>query len=594
MAPKALGTRRVPLYVKKARLYLQRQRAYEQTMEARMEALGQTTAAFAGQLYLRHVTGRRGNVLLSPLSAYASLAMTLTASRGVTKREVLTALGLKGEGRGIHSSLQRALTSLRDDDTDDVNDNIGDGDIINGGGGEGEETAGRLDLSQKDLADIVRNDYIIDSSISYNTGQTQIRYSSVGVQTGQDGGKPPADSAPEPDPGMFIRLAHGMFHGEEVALSQHFSNRLVSLYGAPPMAMQQQQQQGGPETSVNLWVDAASRGAVPAVLAAGSVSRETLLLLVGAFAFRGAWQTNFDEKETLSLEFQTGDGDSMRAQCMYRAGNYSVKTLEGEAGAKVLELPYANPRYSLFVFLPRSPGGLRALERGLKTPRSVQDLLRDMPEPAVTIVMLPKFRLLSRVSLDSELQLMGVRKLFRKGKADLRRMTDEEKSVLFVDDFVQYAEFQVDEGTKRDWEKAGVELGSDRGDHLQSGASDQRRSNSSDPVRVIGDDDDDDDDDDGGSDQGHLQSGFNVERSNSSDPVRLIGDDDDDAMIEDDDYMNDEYDYDEDYEEYDYDSDDESGDSSTYFIADKPFFFVVMDKQYDLILLMGRMTNPLP
>lgn len=541
-APRDTEPPRIPLYVIKARLYLQRLKAFERTMQTRMETLEQSIGTFATQLYLHHISGNRGNVILSPLSAYASLAMALTASQGVTKREVLTALLLEGEGRGVHASLQRALTSLRDDDTDDVNDNIYGG-VPDGGAAD--DDAG-LDLSQKDLEDIVRNDYVIDNSISYNTGQTQIRYSSR-VKTGPDVSSP----APEPGPDMSIRLAHGMFHSEQVALSQHFSNRLVSLYGAPPMAMQPDE----PETSVNLWVDAETRGAVPSMLAAGSVSQDTLLLLIGAFSFWGAWKTNFDEKETLPLEFRTGDGDSVFVQCMYRTGNYSVKSLD-EVSAKVLELPYANARYSLFLFLPRSSGGMQKLERGLKT-HSIQALLHDMPEPGMTIVMLPKFRLLSTVSLGAELKLMGVRKLFTNGQADLRRMTDEEKSVLFLNDFVQYAALEVDEGTNHDDEKMSVEISSDHD---------------------------------------HLKASLNAESSNSSDHFIQVDDGDDgDGIIKDDDDMYDEYDYEdyEDYEEYDYD-DDDSDDSTNYFITDKPFVFVVIDKQYNLILLMGRVTNPLP
>ena len=536
-------SRRVPLYVVKARIYLQRLKAFERTMQTRMDTLEQSLGTFATRLYLHHASGSPGNVIISPLSAYASLAMALTASQGVTKREALNALLLEGEGRGVHASLQRALTSLRDDDTDDVNNNINGWDGLNE---DGEDGTG-LDLSQKDLEDIVRNDYVIDNSISYNTGQTQIRYSSR-VKTSSDVSSP----SPKPRPDLLLRVTHGMFHNEQVALSQRFSSRLVALYGAPPMAMQAEE----PETSVNLWVDAATRGAVPAMLTAGSVSPDTLLLLVGALSFRAAWQNNFDRKETLPVEFRTGDGDSVSVPCMYRTGNYSVRTVE-PLDVKVLELPYAHRRYSLFVLLPRSPGGLRRLERGLET-HGLHTLLHDMPQPGVTIVMLPRFRLLSRGSLRQPLRAMGVRKLFTRRQADLRRMTGEEESLLFVTDFLQYAALEVDEGTK-DEDETSVKLGVD---------------------------------------EHRLKASVSHQNSNSSTQayVTRVGDDINDGGIvkEDDDEFEDEYDDYEDYEEYDYDEDEDSDDSNAYFIADRPFLFVVMDKEHNLVLLMGRVTNPLP
>ncbi|KAL8609839.1 hypothetical protein ACOMHN_020674 [Nucella lapillus] len=545
--------RRVPLYVHKARLYLERQQAYERTMQGRMKTLSQALDGFSTQLYLQHVKENSGSVLLSPLSAYTSLAMALSASQSTTKREILTAMKLSAEGRGIHTSVQRAVKSLLDDDTDDVNSDL-----------SAERDLGSLmqnddpdvELSYKDLENIIRNDYLMDSSISYNTGQTHIKYSTA-VKTSDQKKDVPLSSDNPADSDLFLRLASGMFHSEEVALSQHFSNRVVSLYGAPPMAMQQED----PASSVNLWVDAVSRGLIPHMLAPDAVTNETLLVLVNAFSFWGSWQANFDKKELIPLEFQTLDGDSVIAQSMYRTGNYSVKNLP-EIGAKVLEIPYSNTRYSLYVFLPRASARLRDVERGLKI-HKLHTLLQDMPEPTMTIVLLPKFHLRSRVSLRAELKRQGVQRLFSKKKADLRRMTGEEKSSLFVNDFFQYAAFEVNEGVESDAKKNTITIGADW-DASSANILDTVSNNSS-----------------------------HIHISDTDSQLDENENEDGEDNHEDEDY-NQEYD-DYDYEDYEYEEEAESiADSNNYFIADKSFLFLVKDKQYDLVLLMGRMTNPLP
>ncbi|XP_076468339.1 antichymotrypsin-2-like [Babylonia areolata] len=547
--------RTVPLYIHKARLYLRRQQAYERTMQGRMETLSRAMDSFTTRLYLQHVQhNEAGNVLLSPFTAYVSLAMALTASQGSTKREVLAAMGLSGNrGHGIHTSVQRAVKSLVDDDTAVNTDLSTDADLS---GLQNDEPP--VELTYEDLERIMRNDYLMDSSISYNTGQSHVRYSTA-VRTGTDLNDSPL-TPDRPESELFVRLASGMFHSEEVALSQQFSNRLVSLYGAPPMAMQQDQ----PGTSVNLWVDAVTRGVVPDMLASDSVSNDTLLVLVNALSFWGSWETNFDEKEMVPLDFQTQGGDSVQALSMYRTGNYSVKNVP-HLRAKVLELPYSNTRYSLFIFLPRPPTSVHEVERGLRA-HSLHSVLQDMPAPAMTIVLLPKFHLRSRASLSSELKREGVNRLFNERKADLRRMTGEDKNTLFVNDFFQYVSFEVNEGVDSDAGKNSITIGSEWPGTSGTNVLDNV-SNTSNHIH-IGDDTDNDPTNDNVDDE------FKNENDNE-----------------------DEYE-DYEYEDYDYDGSEEEGefqeDSGNYFIADRPFFFVVKDKQHDLILLMGRVTNPLP
>ena len=101
-----------------------------------------------------------------------------------------------------------------------------------------------------------------------------------------------------------------------------------------------------------------------------------------------------------------------------------------------------------------------------------------------------------------------------------------------------------------------------------------------------------------GADEHRLKASVSHQNSNSSTQayVTRVGEGNNDGGIvkEDDDEFEDEYDDYEDYEEYDYDEDEDSDDSNAYFIADRPFLFVVMDKEHNLVLLMGRVTNPLP
>jgi serine protease inhibitor len=60
-------------------------------------------------------------------------------------------------------------------------------------------------------------------------------------------------------------------------------------------------------------------------------------------------------------------------------------------GSKILELPYSNTRYSLFIVLPKASVGVQRLEQALMKRERLDDLLlTNMPAPSETIVLLPR------------------------------------------------------------------------------------------------------------------------------------------------------------------------------------------------------------
>nr|KAG5688660.1 hypothetical protein BaRGS_033798 [Batillaria attramentaria] len=295
---------RLPLYIRKARELLLRQKAYQTTQDRRMEILSKALSSFAGDLYSHHVNGNQGNgsfgnVLISPMGAFASLAMMLTASRGATKREVAAALALD-DITGVHHTLQRAFTSYRRDDSHEIDNDVSDGAWDDAGKGE------YTGPSHDDLEDIMRNDYIIDNSISYSAGQTNLMFSDGSIASAHSHSPQRQMNTADDDlqDTIAIRFANGMFHNEDVGLSQRFIMRLASLYGVPPMAMQQ----SDPEDSVNLWVDAATYGAISRVLESGSLDEDTSLVLISATYFRAGWQERFNEKLLSRVTLHVDDG----------------------------------------------------------------------------------------------------------------------------------------------------------------------------------------------------------------------------------------------------------------------------------------------
>lgn len=533
---------KIPLYLIRLRELLQRQRAFEQVQNTRLKTLEEASTSFASQLFpLQLSVDNHSNVILSPLGAFASMAMTLSGSDGMTKMEVRQLLRMPNI-TGVHTTIQHAFRTFHNDDTSIGNDPAADDEGF-ASDATSEDFPEDMDREYAKIVEIAKNDLAVDKSISYTTGSSNI-LSGIGISLATVGSSSDVDnkrqlSEDDVRPRVTARFANGLFHSDDVAMTQLFSNRLAELYGAPPMAMEP----SDPASSVNLWVDATTLGTVPQMLDAPLDPGNSSLFLVSAVFFHGAWEDEFDARKTVPVDFSTDVGDTVRIDTMHRIGNYSVKTPD-DLGSKILELPYAGGNYSLFVFLPLPGHDLSQLAERLRS-ADIPILLRDMPPPTLTLVLLPKFRVSQRQSLKLSMETLGARRLFKPWQAQLQRMTGEEKSRLHVQDVIQYAALHVDEG----------------GSLLRDG------------------------------DAPHDTSSHSSTLDSTPTTPFDVGDEEQYPETDDDDYSD--YEDDEIEEDYDDTEDGVDGDIND-FIVDRPFLFVLLDKRFQLVLLMGRVATPIP
>lgn len=79
--------------------------------------------------------------------------------------------------------------------------------------------------------------------------------------------------------------------------------------------------------------------------------QNSILLLLNAVYFKGAWRRPFKSEKTIKDTFQT-KGGAVQTDFMTDTDNYYFFE-SGQLNAKILRIPYANSKFSMFVVLPK-------------------------------------------------------------------------------------------------------------------------------------------------------------------------------------------------------------------------------------------------
>ena len=110
---------------------------------------------------------------------------------------------------------------------------------------------------------------------------------------------------------------------------------------------------------------------------------------------------------------------------------------------RILKLPYKGRRTAMYILLPDTTSDLPTLENSLS-----DDTLHSLdqhldPQPRLTFVTLPRFRLEQSLDLVTPLRRLGAVQMFLPGSADFSGMTGQER--IHVDAIVQKAFIEVTE-----------------------------------------------------------------------------------------------------------------------------------------------------
>ncbi|MEU4739345.1 serpin family protein [Actinosynnema sp. NPDC023658] len=202
---------------------------------------------------------------------------------------------------------------------------------------------------------------------------------------------------------------------------------LTDLAGWPGAKVRSAPFAGDPEGSrklINSDVAETTRGLIPELLSAGSITSDTVATLVNALYLKSAWVEEFSDHDTADRPFRgAGDVATMRregnARYARRAG-WEAVALSARGGVEAV------------VLLP---------EDELGGTEGVPDVLEALAPDRVEL-FLPRLDLSVNASLGQALQQVGVRTMFGRA-ADLGGLSPDPR--LYVDDVVHEAVLRLDE-----------------------------------------------------------------------------------------------------------------------------------------------------
>jgi serpin B len=154
-----------------------------------------------------------------------------------------------------------------------------------------------------------------------------------------------------------IDIANSIWHSLRIKLlksflekNSAFDAKIAGLDFANPKSV----------STINDWVSEKTRKMIPSIL--DKIESNIVLIAVNAIYFNGEWANAFEGKNNTKKQFTLDSGAKEDVTLMNRFGKYRYAQNDTLA---MVELPYGNGRYSMFVMLPKQGVKLADLFAGL-------------------------------------------------------------------------------------------------------------------------------------------------------------------------------------------------------------------------------------
>ncbi|MBR4048266.1 MAG: serpin family protein [Bacteroides sp.] len=195
---------------------------------------------------------------------------------------------------------------------------------------------------------------------------------------------------------------------------------------------------------INRWIEENTYGCIKNMVSEGDINNSTVMALLNATYFKGAWKDKFKKKNTFKGNFEAPDKSSF-VEYMKQVGFEANVYEDGEC--KLIELPYGNEAFGMVVVLPNEEVALGELMQSVDADKW-QNWMEQLSLHTNVLVQLPKFtgKYEYNENLKQTLIEMGVVDAFSKLDADFSQMIEGK---TYVDIIKQNSFIEVnEEGTE--------------------------------------------------------------------------------------------------------------------------------------------------
>ena len=188
--------------------------------------------------------------------------------------------------------------------------------------------------------------------------------------------------------------------------------------------------------TINRWVEQKTADKIKDLLAQGSLTELTRLVLTNAIYFKGDWATKFKSEMTKPMPFHLGADKTVVVPMMRQTGDFLFSENDD---VKVLELPYVGKDLSMVLLLPKT--NMADLDAKLDAAR-LAEWTGQVSEREVDIY-LPKFKFETKYELKDLLSGMGMVDAFALPPADFSGISGQKD--LYITKVIHQAIIEVNE-----------------------------------------------------------------------------------------------------------------------------------------------------
>ncbi|CAL7940871.1 unnamed protein product [Xylocopa violacea] len=238
-----------------------------------------------------------------------------------------------------------------------------------------------------------------------------------------------------------LQLANKIFAAEKFGLKPTYKELTETYFRSIVQAVNFAKSQEAAAT-INEWVQQNTNDLIKIIVQPGDLDSKTALVLVNAVYFKGLWKDPFNPNNTKDMPFHIDSNTVKNVPTMFKTGSYRSGELP-DLNAKFIVIPYKGNECSMVIVLPNAVDGLADLEKKLQNVNLVNVLTQGYEKKLV--LLLPKFKVESKINLEEVLQKMGLIDAFS-GRANFSGIANEQ---IAISKAVQKAFIEVnEEGTE--------------------------------------------------------------------------------------------------------------------------------------------------
>jgi serpin B len=237
---------------------------------------------------------------------------------------------------------------------------------------------------------------------------------------------------------LQLQNANSLWFQKNFALEPDYRIQLVN-FNAETYAVDFQLKTEPTRIQVNQWIDKQTNSKIKDLLAPGSLTSNTKLVICNAIYFKADWTSPFKPENSVPQPFYVGQ-ETVQATTMHQMSSFQYAE---DAAMQYLELPYKGQETSMIICLPKQKNGLNTWLNHI----SAAELTGipgkfDQTYKRVNVA-LPKFKIeTTHGHLVEQLKSLGITALFS-SKANLDGIAKGQG--LYVSSIIQKAMVAVDE-----------------------------------------------------------------------------------------------------------------------------------------------------